>query len=326
MTNVGDLVHAVMGSDGKYYAKTSASVAVGDNVQAFIGSDGKWYASKSGNPTVGSNVLVSMDSTGKWIVHNSTPPINQTGYIGFGGGDEVVYTVWQVGTTYTIEKRNASNLRIISSSSGLPTSNFPVRLTYAMYFGGTGDKLIVLSGVYPYYTFNIYDSNNDYAFVSTITTTEPYLYGTPFVGYGIVNGIFTMFYWYYSFWYRYTKWNIIDNVLIDRGQYPLILDTPPITRLYKMCSGPENTFYGVYRDFGDSTDLWHMTSFPFLSDGTDYYQGDKYYLKDSTTENFYYGYFIGSTYGYSEVIPYSVGADECQGYSWDPITLVRTTL
>lgn len=60
-----------MGSDGKYYAKSSSSVAVGDNVQVFMGSDGKYYASKSGQPTVGSNVLLSMDSTGKYLAHIS---------------------------------------------------------------------------------------------------------------------------------------------------------------------------------------------------------------------------------------------------------------
>lgn len=72
MTSIGDSQHVVMGSDGKYYAKSSGSVAVGDTVQVFIGSDGKYYASKSGTPSVGSQVLVSIDSTGKYIAHVSS--------------------------------------------------------------------------------------------------------------------------------------------------------------------------------------------------------------------------------------------------------------
>lgn len=80
MTSAGDNVSVVMGSDGKYYCKSSGTVAVGDNVQVFIGSDGKYYASKSGNPSIGSNVLVSMDSTGKYIAHVSgiSTPVSAT--------------------------------------------------------------------------------------------------------------------------------------------------------------------------------------------------------------------------------------------------------
>jgi hypothetical protein len=71
MTAPGDKVSVVMGSDGKYYCKSTPSVSVGNNLQAFMGSDGKWYASKSGPPVVGANMLVSLDSSGKYIAHSS---------------------------------------------------------------------------------------------------------------------------------------------------------------------------------------------------------------------------------------------------------------
>jgi hypothetical protein len=303
VTNIGDRVNVVMGSDGKYYCKSSPSVSIGDTVQVFMGSDGKYYASKSGNPNIGSNVLVSMDSNGEYIAHISSttivPPVYDTkSFLFFCGGNEVVYTAWQYTkssvTKWCIEKRDPITLEIIDLIA--PYTGF--------YFSTPSIQVLKLGGTYRYLingsnfpTFDYYDSLNGYAYAFSKTIPED----NGFYSCGMAGDIFTKFGdgaingWVY-------KYNITNESTIGTFYYGNALTVG--------FSGNSSILYA------------HRGRFDNVMTKRDFPSGSNYSTGDGDVGTF----FMDSIIGYESLVPTDIGSNTCTGYRWDPTTLTRTAL
>ena len=316
MTSVGDLVSVVMGSDGKYYAKSSSSVAVGDQVQAFIGSDGKWYASKSGIPTVGSNILTSIDSTGKLISHKSgfDIPDGYT-YLTFGGGESVVYTLWwkqyqnesyELKQFFFIEKRDPITLSIIDVSPEIDSSGYSIGSPGLSQMPIGGDSRYFVTIAWPRYPsptafFNFYDSQNNWN-LNSVPMVADIQNGFAELGEYCLSGFALSMHTHLDEKpHKARKYDVLTQKLLLE-----CIGWSPFLGVVTFPSGP----YGYFISWQDT----NITPPQWCK----YAPCDKYDCGPIVASGAAASFFIYVNIGYAGVIPTAIGSDICHGWRWDP--------
>jgi hypothetical protein len=321
MVNVGDKILT-----RGLFGLTSAAVSAGSDIMSRMGSNG----TKSGSAGVGDNIL-----TRGIFGHKSsgaTYPLPGTiaFYCGFGGGDEVIYTIWYGYNTdgsagsddayFIIEKRDPITLAIKSTTtvkmmdgSGIPTEEheiFPGRLGSHGYttwdtqmIGGTDHYLFVIyqdwsgNGVFDGLVhIRIYDSYDEYRYIGDALIP---VYRTD-TGTLDVNGLDGNVFTSPGADYDVEKWAILPlpSARINGTDVPV----------------------GSY-NHGNASKIYEFdyptiiqTNFPELTNpvNSDAYDGSPIMLD--------------TTIGYSKLIPSAFGSDICTGWRWNITTMDKTAL
>jgi hypothetical protein len=272
--------------------------------------------------SVGDKVTLTRSSDGKYLARQSnqtysSPEFTSLGYPGFGGCNEIIYTVWNYTSVISgdlvvcVETRDPNTLEITYTVGELPRLEYSIAGTPSLsgvYITGTDRYLILLRSVSsvtdPHFEFFYYDTTKDFTFAG-VKYIEHTNGGPNMVCWGLSKDVLTIA--DTGSPQIVTKYNILTETLIGTMTYGAVNS--------KGYTGPEDTLFATK---GATNYIYTSRGFP---SGAGVIESASV-INSALTR----GFFMDTQIGYENLLPVCLGKNQCTGYRWNTTTMVRSLI